>query len=92
VSKDLTPEKALIFRIVHRGNVPWILDKGLYCKNSKVLDPNYVEIGNLDLITKRRNIGTGRQCRAHIIGALVIGRQIAAEHRASRRTATIRHA
>ncbi len=53
MSKDLTPEKALIFRIVHRDNVPWILDKGLYCKNSKVLDPNYVEIGNLDLISKR---------------------------------------
>jgi hypothetical protein len=53
VSKDLTPEKALIFRIVHRDNIPWILDHGLHCKNSRVLDPNYVEIGNRDLITKR---------------------------------------
>jgi len=53
VSKDLTPEKALIFRIVHRDNIPWILDHGLHCKKSKVLDPNYVEIGNLDLISKR---------------------------------------
>jgi hypothetical protein len=53
VSKDLTPEKALIFRIVHRDNVPWILDNGLHCKNSKVLDPSYVEIGNPDLISRR---------------------------------------
>jgi hypothetical protein len=53
VSKDLTPDRALIFRIVHRDNVPWILDHGLHCKRSKVLDPNYVEIGNLDLISKR---------------------------------------
>jgi hypothetical protein len=53
VSKDLTPEKALIFRIVHRDNVPWILDNGLHCKNSKVLDPKFVEIGNHDLIGKR---------------------------------------
>jgi len=53
VSKDLTPEKALIFRIVHRDNVPWILDHGLHCKNSSVLDPNYVEIGNPDLIGRR---------------------------------------
>jgi hypothetical protein len=53
VSKDLTPEKALIFRIVHRDNVPWILDNGVHCKNSKLLDPNFVEIGNSDLIKKR---------------------------------------
>ena len=53
MSKYLTPEKALIFRIVHRDNVPWILDNGLHCKNSKVLDPNFVEIGNKDLIGKR---------------------------------------
>ena len=55
VSKDLTPEKAFIFRIVHRDNVPWILDHGLHCKNSKMLDPNYVEIGNPDLISRRDN-------------------------------------
>jgi hypothetical protein len=53
VSKDLTPEKALIFRIVHRDNVPWIFDNGLHCKNSKLRDPNFVEIGNSDLIKKR---------------------------------------
>jgi ssDNA thymidine ADP-ribosyltransferase, DarT len=53
VSKDLTPEKALIFRIVHRDNIPWILENGLHCKNSQVLDPAYVEIGNADLISKR---------------------------------------
>jgi ssDNA thymidine ADP-ribosyltransferase, DarT len=55
VSKDLTPEKAFIFRIVHRDNVPWILDHGLHCKNSNMLDPNYVEIGNPDLISRRDN-------------------------------------
>ena len=53
MSNVLTPEKALIFRIVHRDNVPWILDNGLHCKNSKVSDPNFVEIGNKDLIGKR---------------------------------------
>lgn len=53
MSKDLTPEKALIFRIVHRENIPWILDNGLHCKNSKTRDPNFVEIGNRDLISKR---------------------------------------
>jgi hypothetical protein len=53
VPEGLTPEKALIFRIVHRDNVPWILENGLHCKNSKLLDPNFVEIGNKDLISRR---------------------------------------
>ena len=50
---ELTLEKALIFRIVHRDNIPWILDNGLHCNNSKVRDPNFVEIGNKELISKR---------------------------------------
>jgi ssDNA thymidine ADP-ribosyltransferase, DarT len=53
MSNGLSPEKALIFRIVHRDSVPWILDNGLHRKNSRVLDPNFVEIGNKDLISKR---------------------------------------
>jgi hypothetical protein len=50
---DLTPERALIFRITHIANVPWILDNGLHCQNSDVRDPNFRRIGNLDLIAKR---------------------------------------
>lgn len=45
--------KAYIFRIVHRDVVPWILDNGLHCKNSPVQAPNYVNIGNAELIDKR---------------------------------------
>ena len=50
---QLSPEKALIFRITHIVNVPWILANGLHSRNSAVQDPNYVEIGNPDLIDKR---------------------------------------
>jgi hypothetical protein len=53
VSKDLTPQKALIFRITHRDNIPWILDHGLHCRSAQCTDPNYVDIGNPDLISKR---------------------------------------
>ena len=53
MSKDLNPQRALIFRIMHRDNVPWVLDNGLHCTNSKVLDPGYVNIGNSELIGKR---------------------------------------
>lgn len=52
---NLNPEKALIWRIVHRDNLPWILDNGLHCANSGVLSLNYVNIGNADLIDKRRH-------------------------------------
>src|SRR5215510_14967133 len=52
--KDLKPELARIFRIVHISNVPWILDKGgLHCQNSADRDPNYVNIGNASLVDKR---------------------------------------
>jgi hypothetical protein len=52
---SLNPEKALIWRIVHRDNLPWILDNGLHCANSEVQAPHYVNIGNVDLIDKRRS-------------------------------------
>lgn len=50
---DLNPEKALIWRIIHRDNLPWILDNGLHCGNSAVKSPNWVNIGNPELIDRR---------------------------------------
>ena len=50
---DLTPARALIFRIVHRDNVDWLLGNGVHCPNSAVKCPSYVQIGNPDLIDKR---------------------------------------
>jgi hypothetical protein len=50
---EVSAEKALIFRITHIENVPWILSNGLHCCNSKCLDPNFRQIGNPDLIDKR---------------------------------------
>ena len=52
---SLNPEKALIWRIVHRDNLPWILDNGLHCATSEAQAPEYVNIGNVDLIDKRRS-------------------------------------
>ena len=53
-NKALTAENALIFRITHRDNVPWVLENGLHCRNSDQSDPNYVNIGSPDLIGKRQ--------------------------------------
>ncbi|WP_421621802.1 DarT ssDNA thymidine ADP-ribosyltransferase family protein [Alkalilimnicola ehrlichii] len=33
-SHSLNPEKALIFRIMHRDNLPWVLEHGLYCRSA----------------------------------------------------------
>ena len=52
-SELLNSKRGLIFRITHIDNVPWILDHGLHCRNSKECDPNFKEIGNAELIGKR---------------------------------------
>lgn len=59
LERQLTPEKALIFRITHRSNVPWILKHGLHCSNSDSQDPDFIAIGNSDLIDKRRDRPVG---------------------------------
>lgn len=59
MSASLTPERARIFRITHRSNVAWILGNGMHCANSEVRDPRFVQIGNADLIGRRRERGVG---------------------------------
>ncbi|WP_083924429.1 type II toxin-antitoxin system toxin DNA ADP-ribosyl transferase DarT [Lamprocystis purpurea] len=53
MSLNLNPEKALIFRIIHAQNVPWVMDHGLHCRNSAIQDSSFLTIGNPDLIDKR---------------------------------------
>ena len=49
----LNPDEARIFRIMHRDNLAWIMDHGLHASNGQIRDPNFRNIGNLDLIGKR---------------------------------------
>ena len=49
----LTMEKALIFRITHIRNVPWILENGLSADLGDAADSDFVTIGNPELIDKR---------------------------------------
>lgn len=51
----LNAERARIFRITHRDNVPWVLDHGCHAAPGGVLDPNFKNIGNRDLIDKRKH-------------------------------------
>lgn len=55
--RDLTSQKALIFRITHIDNVQWLLENGVHCRSSNHVDPNFREIGNPDLINKRQTRG-----------------------------------
>lgn len=50
---NLNPEKALIWRILHRANLSWVLQNGIHCGNSQVRYPEWVSIGNTELIDKR---------------------------------------
>ena len=50
----LRPDNAFIFRIAHVENVAEVLTRGgLYSRNADQADPNYVSIGNAELIDKR---------------------------------------
>ncbi|WP_320837102.1 DUF4433 domain-containing protein [Zhongshania sp.] len=50
---NLNADKALIWRITHRQNIPWILANGLYAGNSAPHFDDWVTIGNEDLIGRR---------------------------------------
>jgi hypothetical protein len=50
---DLTPERGLLFRITHVANLPWLLAHGMHCANGGGSDPDFVAIGNADLIDHR---------------------------------------
>ncbi len=50
---NLNPEKALIWRIVHKDNLSWILDNGLHCAHSQRRAEKWISIGNPELIDKR---------------------------------------
>ena len=45
----------LIYRMTHIDIVPFIVKNGLWSKLSPVKDPNFVPIGNPDIIDKRKN-------------------------------------
>ena len=51
--RNLNPQKALIWRVTHRRNLPWLLDNGLHCGTSSVRSPDWIDIGNPELIDKR---------------------------------------
>jgi len=60
---ELTSEKALIFRIIHRDNIESLFRDGLKSRASVGADADYTPIGNEEIIDRRQGkhvpIGTG---------------------------------
>lgn len=52
---SLNPDKALIFRIVHVANLPWMIDHGLQCRSTSNPNPDHVSIGNDGIIAHRKD-------------------------------------
>lgn len=50
---SLNPDKALIWRITHRQNLPWIFSNGLHVGGSSIQSPDWMTIGNQELIDRR---------------------------------------
>lgn len=53
IYSNLNPSKALVWRIVHRDNLPWLLEHGLHAVSCGKRSSTYVGIGNPELISKR---------------------------------------
>ena len=49
----LSPENGYIFRITHVDNLRWTLRNGLHCQSSAARDPEFVPIGNPEIIASR---------------------------------------
>lgn len=71
-------QQLFIYRMTHIDNVPFIAQNGLWSKLSPVHDPNFIPIGNPDIIDKRTNkfvvvippggvLGEDCQCRYPIL-------------------------
>ncbi|MEM0577004.1 type II toxin-antitoxin system toxin DNA ADP-ribosyl transferase DarT [Flavobacterium polysaccharolyticum] len=49
------PEKIYFYRMVHWQNVEYILQNGLCCRDHVTADPDYINIGHLQLISDRHD-------------------------------------
>jgi len=43
----------LVYRIIHIDNLKYLLENGIYIKDHRKFDPNYINIGNSEVINKR---------------------------------------
>lgn len=51
----IRPNPLWVYRILHWQNVEYVLQKGIYTRNSINVDPDYINIGLVSLIDKRNH-------------------------------------
>lgn len=50
------PKTIWLYRITHINNLRYILEHGIYTRESEQFDPNYISIGDSSLINYRKNL------------------------------------
>jgi hypothetical protein len=53
--KGEIPENIILYRITHKDNLDYLLRNGMFTKNHKNADPNYINIGDNTLILQRND-------------------------------------
>jgi hypothetical protein len=53
------PNIVRVFRIVHIDNVEYLLTHGMYTRHHEVADPDYINIGDSNLIAQRNDYAVG---------------------------------
>jgi ssDNA thymidine ADP-ribosyltransferase, DarT len=49
------PKDVAIYRMVHYANLPFVIDHGLHCSHCEPTNPNYVPIGQPNIVSKRKD-------------------------------------
>lgn len=62
------PVPRYIFRMTHVSNLDFIFKNGLWAMNSNVQDPDFLPIGNLDIIDKRQDYKVGINPPGGVLG------------------------
>lgn len=57
--KEKIPNNIILYRIVHKDNLNYLLRWGMFTKNHINADPNYVNIGDNTLISQRNDYPVG---------------------------------
>lgn len=57
----LNMSRTLIYRMIHYKNLEGLLTHGIHCANSEQRVPNYINIGDTELIEKRKSIPVDKE-------------------------------
>lgn len=62
------PDNVKIYRILHIDNIEYLLTNGIFHRNHANSDPNYINIGDSDLIAQRHDYPVGINPPGGVLG------------------------